>query len=57
MNAIESTKHYKERIEAEINNTLTITNLHKGTKNVTKLTPPTEIVPKLLSPMCITKVR
>ena len=31
MNAIESTKHYKERIEAEINNTLTSTNLHKGT--------------------------
>ena len=37
MNAIESTKHYKERIEAEINNTLTITNLHKGTKKTGKV--------------------
>ena len=37
MNAIESTKHYKERIEAEINNTLTSTNLHKGTKKTGKV--------------------
>ena len=37
MNAIESTKHYKERIEAEIDNTLTSTNLHKGTKKTGKV--------------------
>ena len=37
MNAIESTKHYKERIETEINNTLTSTNLHKGTKKTGKV--------------------
>jgi len=37
MNAIESTKHYKERIEAEINNTLTSTNLYKGAKKTGKV--------------------
>ena len=37
MNAIESTKHYKERIEAEINNTLTSTNLSTGIKKTGKV--------------------
>ena len=37
MNAIKSTKHYKERIIAEIGNTLTSTNLSKGTKKTGKV--------------------
>ena len=37
MNAIESTKHYKERIKAEINNTLTSTNLSTGIKKTGKV--------------------
>ena len=32
MNAIKSTEHYKARIKAEIDNTLTETNLQSGTK-------------------------
>ena len=37
MNAIESTKHYKDRIEAELNNTLTKTNLPSGSKKTGKV--------------------
>ena len=37
MNAIESTKHYKERIKKEANNTLTETSLHKGSKKKGKV--------------------
>ena len=33
MNAIESTKHYKDRIKAELHNTLTKTNLEAKTKS------------------------
>ena len=32
MNAIESTEHYKDRIKAEISNTLTNTSLKEGLK-------------------------
>ena len=37
MNAIESTKHYKGRIKAELNNTLTKTSLTAGTKKTGKV--------------------
>ena len=37
MNAIESTKHYKDRIKAELNNTLTETNLPNGSKKTGKV--------------------
>ena len=37
MNAIESTEHYKGRIKAELNNTLTNTNVAKGTKRAGKV--------------------
>ena len=37
MNAIESTEHYKDRIKAELNNTLTATNLPTGTKRTGKV--------------------
>ncbi|MBT6414188.1 MAG: phosphoribosylaminoimidazolesuccinocarboxamide synthase, partial [Candidatus Marinimicrobia bacterium] len=37
MNAIESTEHYKDRIKAEINNTLTETSLSGGTKRTGKV--------------------
>ena len=37
MNAIESTEHYKGRIKAELNNTLTNTDLAKGTKKTGKV--------------------
>ena len=37
MNAIESTKHYKDRIEAELNNTLTKTNLPSCSKKTGKV--------------------
>tara|TARA_B100001996_G_scaffold382433_1_gene374230 strand:- start:857 stop:1843 length:987 start_codon:yes stop_codon:yes gene_type:complete len=37
MNAIESTKHYKSRIIAELNNTLTETNLQSNTKKIGKV--------------------
>ena len=37
MNAIESTEHYKDRIKAELNNTLTETNLSGGTKRTGKV--------------------
>jgi len=37
MNAIESTKHYKGRIKAELNNTLTETSLPSGTKRTGKV--------------------
>ena len=37
MNAIESTKHYKSRIKAELNNTLTETSLTSGTKRTGKV--------------------
>ena len=37
MNAIESTKHYKDRIKAELENTLTTTSLTKGTKRTGKV--------------------
>jgi phosphoribosylaminoimidazole-succinocarboxamide synthase len=37
MNAIESTKHYKRRIKAELNNTLTETSLTSGTKRTGKV--------------------
>ncbi len=37
MNAIESTKHYKGRIKAELNNTLTATSLPSGTKRTGKV--------------------
>ena len=37
MNAIESTKHYKDRIRAELNNTLITTNLPAGSKRTGKV--------------------
>ena len=37
MNAIKSTEHYKARIKAEIDNTLTVTNLQSGTKKTGKV--------------------
>ena len=37
MNAIESTKHYKDRIKAELENTLTTTSFTKGTKKTGKV--------------------
>ncbi|MEA1881444.1 MAG: phosphoribosylaminoimidazolesuccinocarboxamide synthase [Candidatus Marinimicrobia bacterium] len=37
MNAIESTEHYKDRIKAELNNTLTETHLPSGTKRTGKV--------------------
>ena len=37
MNAIKSTEHYKARIKAEIDNTLTETNLRSGTKKTGKV--------------------
>ena len=37
MNAIESTEHYKDRIKAELNNTLTETSLSGGTKRTGKV--------------------
>ena len=37
MNAIESTEHYKSRIKAELNNTLTETSLTSGTKRTGKV--------------------
>ena len=37
MNAIESTKHYKNRIKAELNNTLTETSLTSGNKRKGKV--------------------
>ena len=37
MNAIKSTEHYKARIKAEIDNTLTETNLQSGTKKTGKV--------------------
>ena len=37
MNAIESTEHYKGRIKAELNNTLTETSLPSGTKRIGKV--------------------
>ena len=37
MNAIESTEHYKGRIKAELNNTLTETNLPRGSKKTGKV--------------------
>ena len=37
MNAIESTEHYKDRIKAELNNTLTETNLPNGSKKTGKV--------------------
>ena len=37
MNVIESTEHYKDRIKAELNNTLTETNLPSGSKKTGKV--------------------
>ena len=37
MNAIESTKHYKERIKKEVKNTLTETTFPIGTKKTGKV--------------------
>ena len=37
MNAIESTEHYKDRIKAEISNTLTNTSLKEGIKKTSFL--------------------
>ena len=37
MNAIELTEHYKDRIKAELNNTLTVTSLPGGTKRTGKV--------------------
>ena len=37
MNAIKSTEHYKERIKAELNNTLIETSMPKGEKNIGKV--------------------
>ena len=37
MNAIESTQHYKGRIEAELQNTLIETSLEKGVKKSGKV--------------------
>ena len=37
MNVIESTEHYKDRIKAELNNTLTETNLPNGSKKTGKV--------------------
>ena len=37
MNAIESTEHYKDRIKAEISNTLTNTSLKEGIKKTGKV--------------------
>ena len=34
MNAIESTEHYKDRIKAEVSNTLTNTSLKEGIKKI-----------------------
>jgi len=37
MNAIESTEHYKDRIKAEVSNTLTNTSLKEGIKKTGKV--------------------
>ena len=37
MNAIKSTEHYKERIKAELNNTLIETSKPGGGKNIAKV--------------------
>ena len=47
MNAIESTKHYKERIKTEIDNTLIETNFHKGVKKTGKVRDQYELEDKI----------
>ena len=47
MNAIESTKHYKERIKTEIGNTLIETNFPKGVKKTGKVRDQYELKDKI----------
>ena len=47
MNAIESTKHYKERIKTEIDNTLIETNFPKGVKKTGKVRDQYELEDKI----------
>lgn len=48
MNAIESTKHYKDRIKAELHNTLTKTNLEVKTKRTGKVRDQYEVDDKII---------
>ena len=48
MNAIESVKHYSDRISAELNNTLTETNLPAATKRTGKVRDQYELEDKLI---------
>ena len=48
MNAIESTKHYKERIKTEAKNTLTETTFLKGLKKTGKVRDQYELENNLL---------
>ena len=47
MNAIESTKHYKERIKKEVKNTLTETTFPRGTKKTGKVRDQYELEDKI----------
>mgnify|MGYP005696393941 FL=1 len=47
MNAIESTKHYKERIKREVDNTLIETNFPKGVKKTGKVRDQYELEDKI----------
>tara|TARA_B100000886_G_scaffold314536_1_gene251888 strand:- start:73 stop:1059 length:987 start_codon:yes stop_codon:yes gene_type:complete len=47
MNAIESTKHYKERIKTEVDNTLIETNFSKGVKKTGKVRDQYELEDKI----------
>ena len=47
MNAIESTKHYKERIKTEVKNTLTETTFPKGLKKTGKVRDQYELEDKI----------
>ena len=47
MNAIESTKHYKERIKTEVDNTLIETNFPKGVKKTGKVRDQYELEDKI----------
>jgi Phosphoribosylaminoimidazolesuccinocarboxamide (SAICAR) synthase len=47
MNAIESTKHYKERIKTEVKNTLTETTFSKGLKKTGKVRDQYELENKI----------
>ena len=48
MNAIESNKHYKDRINSELQNTLTETNLAQGNKRTGKVRDQYELEDKIV---------